>query len=46
VDNGMLTANGKMKREVIAGRLSAEIERMYQSLQNRDREGAGAAASG
>jgi long-chain acyl-CoA synthetase len=29
IDNGMLTANGKLKRELIASRLSAQIEGMY-----------------
>jgi long-chain acyl-CoA synthetase len=30
VDNGFLTANGKLKRDLIAQRLQAEIEGMYQ----------------
>jgi long-chain acyl-CoA synthetase len=30
VENGLLTANGKLRREAIAGRYSAEIERLYQ----------------
>jgi long-chain acyl-CoA synthetase len=29
IENGMLTANGKLKRDVIASRLSDEIEEMY-----------------
>jgi len=29
IDNGMLTANGKLKRDLIASRLQAEIEEMY-----------------
>lgn len=29
IENGMLTANGKLKRDVIASRLNAEIEDMY-----------------
>ena len=29
IDNGLLTANGKLKRELIAIRLDAEIEEMY-----------------
>lgn len=30
VENGLLTANGKMKRDVIAARLQAEIEDLYR----------------
>ena len=30
IENGLLTANGKIKREAVAARFSAEIERMYQ----------------
>jgi long-chain acyl-CoA synthetase len=30
VENGLLTTNGKLRREAIAGRYSAEIERLYQ----------------
>jgi long-chain acyl-CoA synthetase len=29
IDNGLLTANGKLKRDVISGRLKSEIEEMY-----------------
>jgi long-chain acyl-CoA synthetase len=29
IDNGLLTANGKLKRELIAARLQGEIEEMY-----------------
>jgi len=29
IDNGLLTANGKIKRDLIAGRLQSEIEEMY-----------------
>jgi long-chain acyl-CoA synthetase len=29
IDNGLLTANGKLKRDLIASRLQAEIEEMY-----------------
>jgi long-chain acyl-CoA synthetase len=29
IDNGLLTANGKIKRDLIAARLQAEIEEMY-----------------
>jgi len=29
IDNGLLTANGKLKRDFIAARLQAEIEEMY-----------------
>jgi long-chain acyl-CoA synthetase len=29
IDNGLLTANGKLKRDLIAARLQAEIEEMY-----------------
>ena len=29
IDNGLLTANGKLKRDLIAARLQAEIEDMY-----------------
>jgi len=31
VDNGMLTANGKLKRDLIATQLSDEIEAMYEA---------------
>jgi long-chain acyl-CoA synthetase len=30
IDNGLLTANGKLKRDAIAARFAAEIEQMYQ----------------
>jgi long-chain acyl-CoA synthetase len=30
IENGLLTANGKLRREVIAAHFSTEIERMYQ----------------
>ena len=33
IDNGLLTANGKLKRDVIAARLKNEIEEMYQVKQ-------------
>jgi long-chain acyl-CoA synthetase len=33
VDNGLLTANGKLKRDLIAARLNREIEEMYQVKQ-------------
>lgn len=33
VDNGLLTANGKLKRDLIAARLHAEIEELYQARQ-------------
>ena len=29
IENGLLTANGKLKRDTIAARFAAEIERMY-----------------
>jgi len=29
IDNGLLTANGKLKRDLIAARLQNEIEEMY-----------------
>jgi long-chain acyl-CoA synthetase len=29
IDNGLLTANGKLKRDLIATRLKSEIEEMY-----------------
>jgi long-chain acyl-CoA synthetase len=29
IENGLLTANGKLRRDTIAARLAAEIERMY-----------------
>jgi long-chain acyl-CoA synthetase len=33
IENGMLTANGKLKRDLIAARLKNEIEGMYQVRQ-------------
>jgi long-chain acyl-CoA synthetase len=33
IENGMLTANGKVKRDVIASRMKNEIEEMYQIKQ-------------
>ena len=33
IDNGLLTANGKLKRDTIAERLSSAIEEMYQVKQ-------------
>jgi long-chain acyl-CoA synthetase len=33
IDNGMLTANGKLKRELISARLKNEIEQLYQAKQ-------------
>jgi long-chain acyl-CoA synthetase len=33
IDNGLLTANGKLKRDLIAARLQAEIEEMYEVKQ-------------
>jgi len=30
IENGLLTANGKLKRDAITARFSAEIERLYQ----------------
>jgi len=33
VENGLLTANGKLKREAIAARLAGEIEGMYRARQ-------------
>jgi long-chain acyl-CoA synthetase len=29
IDNGLLTANGKLKRDLIVSRLQTEIEEMY-----------------
>jgi long-subunit acyl-CoA synthetase (AMP-forming) len=29
IENGLLTANGKLKRDAIASRFASEIERMY-----------------
>jgi long-chain acyl-CoA synthetase len=33
IDNGMLTANGKLKRDLISARMKPEIENMYQVKQ-------------
>jgi long-chain acyl-CoA synthetase len=33
IDNGLLTANGKLKRDAIAARLNSEIEQMYKVKQ-------------
>jgi long-chain acyl-CoA synthetase len=33
IENGMLTVNGKLKRDVIAARMKSEIEEMYQVKQ-------------
>jgi long-subunit acyl-CoA synthetase (AMP-forming) len=33
IENGMLTANGKVKRDLIATRMKSEIEDMYQVKQ-------------
>ena len=30
IENGMLTANGKLKRDLISARMKDEIEEMYQ----------------
>ncbi|HKT89238.1 MAG TPA: hypothetical protein VJQ59_12415, partial [Candidatus Sulfotelmatobacter sp.] len=32
IDNGMLTANGKLKRDVIAARMKNEIDDMYRTV--------------
>jgi long-chain acyl-CoA synthetase len=32
IENGCLTANGKVKRDVIAARMNSEIEEMYQTV--------------
>jgi hypothetical protein len=32
IDNGLLTANGKLKRDLIAARMKSEIDVMYQSV--------------
>ncbi|OFW20451.1 MAG: hypothetical protein A3H27_14095 [Acidobacteria bacterium RIFCSPLOWO2_02_FULL_59_13] len=34
VENGLLTANGKLRREAIAERLQEQIEEMYRTLQS------------
>jgi long-subunit acyl-CoA synthetase (AMP-forming) len=33
IENGLLTANGKLKRDLIAARMKTEIEDMYQVKQ-------------
>ena len=33
IENGMLTVNGKLKRDVIAARMKNEIDEMYQVKQ-------------
>ena len=33
IENGMLTANGKLKRDLISARMKSEIEGMYQVKQ-------------
>jgi long-chain acyl-CoA synthetase len=33
IDNGLLTANGKLKRDLISARMKTEIEQMYQVKQ-------------
>jgi len=33
IENGMLTANGKLKRDLISERMKGEIEEMYQVRQ-------------
>ena len=33
IENGLLTANGKLKRDLIAARLQSEIEEMYRVKQ-------------
>ena len=32
IENGMLTANGKLKRDLISARMNSEIENMYQAV--------------
>jgi long-subunit acyl-CoA synthetase (AMP-forming) len=32
IENGMLTANGKLKRDLIAARLKNEIDDMYRTV--------------
>jgi long-subunit acyl-CoA synthetase (AMP-forming) len=32
IDNGFLTANGKLKRDMINARLKSEIDDMYQTV--------------
>jgi long-chain acyl-CoA synthetase len=33
IENGLLTANGKLKRDLIAARFKAQIEEMYEVKQ-------------
>jgi long-chain acyl-CoA synthetase len=33
IDNGLLTANGKLKRDLISQRLQKQIEELYQQKQ-------------
>ena len=33
IDNGMLTANGKLKRDLISARMKSQIEEMYRVKQ-------------
>ena len=33
IENGLLTVNGKLKRDVIAARMKSEIEEMYRVKQ-------------
>ena len=33
IENGMLTANGKLKRDLISARMKNEIEEMYRVRQ-------------
>jgi long-subunit acyl-CoA synthetase (AMP-forming) len=33
IENGLLTANGKLRRDAIAARFANEIERMYANPQ-------------
>jgi len=33
IENGMLTANGKLKRDLIAARMKSQIDEMYQVKQ-------------
>ena len=35
IDNGLLTANGKLKRDAICARFAAEIENLYQIRSSR-----------
>ena len=34
IENGLLTANGKLKRDLIAAHYNEQIERMYQAKRN------------